>query len=253
MDLLERHSANVSRHPWELARSKFFIRILRQLAPVEDDRSLLDVGSGDAWFASHLVNTLPNDVHITCWDINYSPEDLKSYAQNSDKMFLTTEEPVGTFDGILMLDVVEHIEQDVEFISGIVASRLKSDGWILVSVPAYQRLFTSHDTAVKHFRRYSPREAADVLRAGGLRIEAQGGLFHSLLAVRGSQVVKERLSGPNTDWVGAGAWRGGPRLTRAVATALSAESRVSEVFGTKTKSIVPGLSYWAFCRRANST
>jgi hypothetical protein len=64
-------------------------------------------------------------------------------------------------------------------------------------------------------------------------------------------VARERISGPNPHWVGAGAWSGGPRLTRAVTSALTAETRMSELFGTRTKSVLPGLSYWAFCRRAD--
>jgi hypothetical protein len=251
MDLLERGSAVVSRHPWELARSTFFIRVLRQLAPASLDVRLLDVGSGDAWFAAQLADTLPIGSHITCWDVNYTDDDLQSYSAGSAALRLTADEPSTTFDGILMLDVIEHVERDVEFIAGVVESRLARDGWVLVSVPAYQRLFTAHDSAVKHFRRYSPRQAADVLRAAGLRVEAQGGLFHSLLAARGTQVARERISGPNPHWVGAGAWSGGPRLTRAVTSALTAETRMSELFGTRTKSVLPGLSYWAFCRRAD--
>jgi hypothetical protein len=151
-----------------------------------------------------------------------------------------------------MLDVIEHVEDDVGFISHIAETCVDPDGWILVSVPAYQSLFTSHDAAVKHFRRYSPHKCARVLRSAGLKIEAQGGLFHSLLAVRGTQAAKERLLGPNEHWEGAGSWRAGPRVTRAVTTVLDAECRMSEALA-KTRTVLPGLSYWALCRRAGLT
>ena len=202
MDLLERDGEVVSRHPWELARSKFFVRLLRRLAPASRDVRLLDVGAGDAWFSAQLVETLPAGSRITCWDVNYSDEDLSVYARDSSSLTLTAEQPDDPFGGILMLDVVEHVEDDIGFVSRIVESRLERDGWVLVSVPAYQSLFTSHDNAVKHFRRYSPCQAAEVLEAAGLRVEAQGGLFHSLLVVRGTQAAKERLAGPKDPWVG---------------------------------------------------
>jgi hypothetical protein len=149
-----------------------------------------------------------------------------------------------------MLDVVEHVGDDVGFVTNIVDTCLGDDGWILVSVPAYQSLFTSHDAAVKHFRRYSPNRCAEMLRSAGLRVEFQGGLFHSLLAVRSAQAARERLKKPSKEWVGAGGWSGGPRLTRVVTRALGAESRMSMLLGTKAKRTLPGLSYWAFCRRA---
>jgi hypothetical protein len=252
MDLLERDGEVVSRHPWELARSKFFVRLLRRFAPASPDVRLLDVGAGDAWFSGQLADTLPAGSRITCWDVNYSEEDLQRLRKPLIVVDADHRATGRYFGGILMLDVVEHVEDDIGFVSRIVESRLERDGWVLVSVPAYQSLFTSHDNAVKHFRRYSARQAAEVLEAAGLRVEAQGGLFHSLLVVRGTQAAKERLSGPKDTWVGAGAWSGGPRLTRAMASALGAESRMSEVFGTKTKSVLPGLSYWAFCRRAEA-
>jgi hypothetical protein len=250
MDLLERDGEVVSRHPWELARSKFFVRLIRRFAPASRDVRLLDVGAGDAWFSAQLVDTLPAGSRITCWDVNHSEKDLSLYARHSSSLTLTAEQPDDKYGGILMLDVVEHVEDDIGFVSRIVESRLERDGWVLVSVPAYQSLFTSHDNAVKHFRRYSPRQAAAVLEAAGLRVEAQGGLFHSLLVVRGTQAAKERLSGPKGTWVGPGGWSADPRLTRAMVSALGAESRMSKVFGAKTRSVLPGLSYWAFCRRA---
>jgi hypothetical protein len=250
MDLLERKSCLISRHPWERARSKFFNRLIQKLSPTNSAVEYLDVGSGDAWFAAQLIDTLPSRSHITCWDINYEAEDLEASSCPSPGLTLTNKQPHSTFEGLLMLDVMEHVENDIEFISHMAEMCIDHDGWILVSVPAYQSLFTSHDAAVKHFRRYSPQQCARVLRSAGLTIEAQGGLFHSLLAVRGTQAAKERLMGPNEHWEGAGSWRAGRCLTRAVTTVLDAECRMSEALA-RTKTVLPGLSYWAFCRRSS--
>jgi hypothetical protein len=252
MDLLERSNCIAPRHPWEVSRSKFFIDLLRQLTPDPAPLQCLDVGAGDAWFAEQLIGVLPVSSQMTCWDVNYSTEDLVPPANRPDSMTLTVDQPRTKFGGILMLDVVEHVGDDVGFVANIVETCLDDNGWILVSVPAYQSLFTSHDTAVKHFRRYSPHQCAEMLRTAGLEVTYQGGLFHSLLAVRGAQVAREWFKKPNKDWVGAGGWSGGPRLTRAVTRALGAESRMSMLLATKAKRTVPGLSYWAFCRRATN-
>jgi 2-polyprenyl-3-methyl-5-hydroxy-6-metoxy-1,4-benzoquinol methylase len=55
---------------------------------------------------------------------------------------------------ITMLDVLEHIEDDVEFLKRIrnVASE---DHLILMSVPACQFLYGEHDRLLHHYRRYS--------------------------------------------------------------------------------------------------
>ncbi len=251
MDLLERSETVAARHPWEVARSRFFIRLLERLDPSQAPTRVLDVGAGDAWLAEQLTDSMADGTTTTCWDTNYTPQDLESLGCRSSAVTLTTEQPQGTFGGIFMLDVIEHVEDDVGFVSDVVERSLAADGWILISVPAYQTLFTSHDSAVKHHRRYSPKQCAGVLHAAGLSIEAQGGLFHSLLAVRGAQAARERLAGPNKHWVGAGAWQGGPRLTRVLTSTLEAECRVSLGLATTKKKSLPGLSYWAFCHHAS--
>ena len=50
--------------------------------------------------------------------------------------------------------------------------------------PAWQPLFTQHDVALRHFRRYAPDQGARLLETGGLEIVRKGGLFHSLLLPR---------------------------------------------------------------------
>jgi hypothetical protein len=244
MDLLERRDSHTSRHPWEVARSRFFLRLLLQLAPNQAPANLLDVGSGDAWLAQQFAEALAPAAHITCWDANYTPDTLVPHSS----LLLTKEHPVGTFEGVLMLDVIEHIEDDRAFVADVVDTCMDAESWALVSVPAYQCLYTSHDTALRHFRRYSPRECAQVLHRAGLQVQVQGGLFHALLAARSAQKVREQLSGPGNS-NGVGAWKGGPFITRALTAALETESKMSLALGTHTRAVVPGLSYWAFCRK----
>jgi methyltransferase family protein len=245
MDLLERTSTHTTRHPWEIARSRFFLRLLQRLAPMEAPTHLLDVGSGDAWLAQQVAGTLPAASSVTCWDANYAPDDVVSHPS----LLFTKEHPVGTFDGVLMLDIIEHVEDDRVFVTDVVNTCMKDESWALVSVPAYQCLYTSHDTALRHFRRYSPQTCAQVLHQAGLDVQIHGGLFHSLLAARSVQKVREHVWGPR-DSHGVGAWEGGPFLTRAVTAALDVEAKMSLGLGTRAAGVLPGLTYWAFCRRA---
>jgi hypothetical protein len=162
----------------------------------------------------------------------------------------SAERPSGVFDGILMLDVIEHVEDDVGFVGDVIDRSLAPGGWVLVSVPAYQSLFCAHDRALRHFRRYAPNALKVVLEASGLAVVARGGLFHGLLPVRGVQVLRERALRPNATETGIGAWKGGERLTRVLTAALDAEAHLSLALGTRHLPVLPGLSTWAFCRRA---
>ena len=58
------------------------------------------------------------------------------------------------YDVIVAMDLIEHIEDDKMTISWMVKS-LRPGGFLLLTVPAYQWLFSEHDIALHHFRRYS--------------------------------------------------------------------------------------------------
>jgi SAM-dependent methyltransferase len=253
VDLIERGDPSARRHPWEVARAGFFLRLLTRWGAAGS--RILDVGAGDAWFARQLVEILPRGAELICWDVNYTADDLSDGGSACDigtiqRPVLTAQLPTGRFDGILMLDVIEHVEDDVSFVRHLVEGSLVEGGWALISVPAYQVLFTAHDQALRHFRRYSRRQCRRVLREAGLVVEWDGGLFHSLLALRVAQALKERALGPGEGASeGIGTWRGAARTTRLLTDVLDAESRLALALGRRGL-FVPGLSYWACCRRA---
>jgi hypothetical protein len=249
IDLSERYGDLAIRHPWETSRCEFFLRLLHQMGVDRIPGHWLDVGAGDAWIAQHALERLPSTSEITCWDINYSGDELTSSLAQRPGLHLVATEPAGRFDGILMLDVIEHLEDDLSFLKNIVESQMTEDGWILVSVPAYQFLFTSHDVSLKHYRRYSPSQCVAVLQAAGLTVESQGSLFQALLVVRMLQAAKEKVHPPEAGSTGVGVWTGGPFITRSIERALETESRLSLAIATRSTVTLPGLSFWAFCRR----
>ena len=59
-----------------------------------------------------------------------------------------------TYDTIIYLDVLEHIENDQEEISKAFNS-LKQGGKLIINVPAFQHLYSNFDKDVNHFRRYN--------------------------------------------------------------------------------------------------
>jgi hypothetical protein len=249
IDLSERSADLERRHPWEAARSTFLLTLLERMGVTGAMARWLDVGAGNAWVAQQAISRLSADSLITCWDVNFTDEDLRSETARHPGLLFVSEAPTSRFDGILMLDVIEHIEDDLGFVRDIVGTMMAEDAWMLVSVPAYQGLFTSHDTALKHYRRYSPSQCVGLLRAAGLRIEVKGAMFHSLLGVRCLRALKERVAAPPAQSVGVGAWSGGPLLTAAATRALEWEGNASLAMTLRTRHFLPGLSFWAFSRR----
>jgi hypothetical protein len=60
---------------------------------------------------------------------------------------------LGTYDSVLYIDVLEHIEDDREELERA-AALLKDGGHLVVLCPAHQALYSELDKAVGHFRRY---------------------------------------------------------------------------------------------------
>ena len=58
------------------------------------------------------------------------------------------------FDLIVLTDVIEHIKNDKGVILKIF-NLLKNDGFVLITVPAFQSLYSSKDISLKHYRRYN--------------------------------------------------------------------------------------------------
>jgi hypothetical protein len=195
---------------------------------------------------------MPSASNLTCWDINYSPEDLATADTNGGEgINLVAERPTTRFDRVLMLDVVEHVEDDVEFVTATVEDLLAKDGVVLVSVPAYQALFSSHDRTLHHYRRYSPGECRRLLERSGLVVLTGGGLFHTLLPVRLGQALLERVR-PRPVSSGIGDWHAGTTMTRTVTRALITDARLSLLLSERGLSL-PGLSYWALCGLRTTT
>ena len=78
----------------------------------------------------------------------------------SDKKFIINNEVFSlkenTYDSILYLDVLEHIENDDKEVVKAFNS-LKEGGKLIINVPAFSHLYSNFDKDVKHFRRYSKK------------------------------------------------------------------------------------------------
>ena len=71
-----------------------------------------------------------------------------------------------TFDTILYIDVIEHIEDD-RGEAALWASRLRPNGHVIVLAPAHQWLFSPFDREIGHYRRYN-RDMLAALSPRGL-------------------------------------------------------------------------------------
>lgn len=74
------------------------------------------------------------------------------------------------FDIITALDLAEHVERDDLLLKGILHA-LKPGGYLVLTAPAYPFLWSEHDEALHHFRRYTSKDLQAKIQRAGFQVE----------------------------------------------------------------------------------
>jgi len=94
----------------------------------------------------------------------------------------------GWADVVLLLDVIEHVDDDVATLRAARAG-VGEGGVLVVTVPAYRWLWSGHDEVLGHRRRYTAGELRAAVERAGFRVVRVSYfntlLFPFLIAVRG--------------------------------------------------------------------
>jgi len=130
---------NFRNYQWKLIKDKIKKRIL-------------EVGPGNCVFLDRYYK-ISKEIFLFEPSENFRIK-LSSKIENFKEVKLIKEYDNSTYDTIIYLDVVEHIEDDQnEILSAY--NRLNKDGYLIINVPAFQFLYTDYDKKIGHYRRYS--------------------------------------------------------------------------------------------------
>jgi hypothetical protein len=91
--------------------------------------------------------------------------------------------------------VIEHLDDDVAAVRAA-ARAARPGGLVMITVPAYAWLWSGHDVALGHRRRYTARQLRAVLTAAGLHVHHVG-YFNTVLfpAIAGVRLAKRLVGG----------------------------------------------------------
>lgn len=100
----------------------------------------------------------------------------------------------GAFDLVIALDMLEHVPNDAGAARELLRS-LRPGGSLLVTVPAYQWLWSSHDVALGHQRRYTRGHLERLLASQGFEVRVCSYVMTSVLPAAVAVRLFERLPG----------------------------------------------------------
>jgi hypothetical protein len=101
-------------------------------------------------------------------------------------------------DLILLMDVLEHVDDDVGLIRSTLVGAAEH-AYVLITVPAFQTLFSAHDMFLEHKRRYTLRQVEEVVRAAGLEILSARYFFAFLLPIAATLRLLKQQSEAKSD------------------------------------------------------
>jgi SAM-dependent methyltransferase len=156
-------------HWWFVARRNLICRALQRFsrAPITN---ILDVGCGTGGTLDRLrqiATTPPVGIDLEPLALELSRERGHSNLLLASATALPF--PDNCFDAAVALDVLEHIPDDAAAAREI-ARVLAPSGILVVTVPAYAALWSGHDVALMHQRRYVAKEIRVLLENAGLEV-----------------------------------------------------------------------------------
>jgi len=263
MDLQELYiSQNENTHPWELARVNIVNKLISQISKKHKDTAnkkttVLDVGCGNAFVVSEL-SKLNTDIDFLGYDINFKQEYIDYLNNNSLKHItnLKISKELNNFGSsiqkvtlTLLLDVIEHIKNDIDFLTDL-RNKIPEDSIFLITVPAFQGLFTNHDKFLRHYRRYNKKQIYSLMKKSGYKVIDCNYFFASLLVPRLLKKTLEKIKNSNYENTqGVSNWNKGRALTGIVKNLLLLDYKITNLLG-KIGINLPGLSIYCVCQPA---
>ena len=178
------HFESLSRHErtywWHVSRLNWAEHILRIIAKKSEFKLTVDYGCGTGGFIHELSKRLNFESHLGV-DISLEAIRYASKFGNHYKAILPGQlDTIVDADLVLLMDVLEHIKSDKEFLLRIVGT-LQPNALVLGSVPAMPCLYSTWDMILGHYRRYTQKNIFNFSENSSCKLLYQGYAFSYLV------------------------------------------------------------------------
>lgn len=253
-DQFQLHAEIEERHWWFRGRRRIVRRLLAEIAPPGTGRRIVDVGCGTGANIASLADA------YACHGIDPSPEGIELARWRFPAVRFTCGLAPEAFgpeerdaDVILAMDVMEHVPDDFLFASSLLGA-LKPGGHLLITVPADAALWSAHDEAFGHYRRYGRPRLERVWRdlpvTPLLVSHAMARLYPVVRGVRSWNRLRGRAAGhAGTDFT----MPPGPVNTLLEGLLAGEADRLVETLSHPARAYPRGVSLVAILRREPGT
>ncbi|MBU1061153.1 MAG: class I SAM-dependent methyltransferase [Candidatus Omnitrophica bacterium] len=150
-----RHYFLQENHWWFVTRRNIILDIIDRFIPKKENYKIVDLGCCTGGMLKYLTG------YGAVYGVDSSEEALtfckREGLRNLKKAKIeNTQYPAETFDLVLGLDILEHCDDDLAALREIFRI-CKKGGHCILTVPAYKFMFSDHDVAAHHKRRYGFR------------------------------------------------------------------------------------------------
>lgn len=167
-----------ARHWWFSARRRILHALIESLR-LPGDAAILDAGCGSGGNLAMLAGFGPLQAMEVDPEARARAAALGLCPVHAGRLPDTVPFDDAGFDLVCLLDVLEHVADDQAALARL-ARLLRPGGRMLVTVPAYGWLWSAHDEAHQHHRRYTATQLRARAAAAGLQ-PLRLGYFNTLL------------------------------------------------------------------------
>lgn len=196
---------------------------------------VMDVGAGAGWFSRWMLREGLAESAV-CIDPGYE-SDWDETEAGRPLLFRRTLQGESA-DLILMMDVLEHVEDDVGLLSTYLDA-VPAGTPIFITVPAFEALWSAHDVYLEHYRRYTLKRLDQTIRDAG----AAAVMSHYFFGTIFPAVALVRLATRGREATRSDMGRTPAPINWLLKVVCSAERRVMR--GNR----LAGVSAVAICRR----
>lgn len=180
---------------WSLARNNIIYRTIKRAGLI--GIPIIEVGCGRGIVTRFLLQKKVNCFGVELADVKPVPGMNDKVITGKDALNFEAEFRQ-QFKAIMLLDVIEHIENDSEFVTKLLQAYPNVE-YLIIAVPARKEIWSNFDEFYRHFRRYDLQMINELMAKLNYEIKSKRyffNLIYLMIWLQNKLNIKRKLENP---------------------------------------------------------